>query len=148
MKSDAVKTGVAEVVLGRIARHVTAVPDGFHIHRTLERILDRKRKAYDEEAAVDWAFAESLAWGSLLLEGLPRKRDDGHDHHQRLAQRRRGGRPDRPGIDDQLRRAAAVRLAAPAPPFRRRRHRRKKWISLARRARPPQAVPGRDIAGR
>lgn len=68
---DPVETGVAQGTLERIARHVTTVPEGFHIHRTLKRILDRKRKAFEEESVVDWAFAESLALGSLLLEGLP-----------------------------------------------------------------------------
>jgi 2-oxoglutarate dehydrogenase E1 component len=65
------ETGVAEATLRRIARHVTTVPEGFSIHRTLKRILDRKWKAFEEQAVVDWAFAESLALGSLLLEGLP-----------------------------------------------------------------------------
>jgi 2-oxoglutarate dehydrogenase E1 component len=47
------------------------VPEGFHIHRTLVRILSRKKKAFEEESLVDWSLAESLAFGSLLIEGIP-----------------------------------------------------------------------------
>jgi len=73
-----VETGALEETLRRVAHHVTTVPEGFHVHRTLQRILERKRKAFDEEGTLDWAFAETLAFGSLLLEGI-RVRLSGED---------------------------------------------------------------------
>ena len=45
-------------------------PDGFAANPKLERILSAERDAY-AAGAVDWALAESLAFGSLLLEGTP-----------------------------------------------------------------------------
>ncbi len=77
-KHDPVDTRASEEKLRRIARYVTTVPEGFHIHRTLERILERKQKAFDEDGTLDWAYAESLAFGSLLLEGI-RVRLSGED---------------------------------------------------------------------
>ncbi len=68
---DPVDTKVSADRLTRIARHITTVPEGFHIHRTLNHILQRRRKAFEETATVDWSYAEALAFGSLLLEGIP-----------------------------------------------------------------------------
>jgi 2-oxoglutarate dehydrogenase E1 component len=44
------------------------VPDGFQVHTRLARSLAARRKLYDE-GSVEWATAEALAFGSLLLEG-------------------------------------------------------------------------------
>ncbi|HEC02341.1 MAG TPA: 2-oxoglutarate dehydrogenase E1 component, partial [Phycisphaerales bacterium] len=64
-------TKVAESTLRDIGRQILEVPDGFHVHRTLARILSRKKKAFEEDSFVDWSLAESLAFGSLLKEGIP-----------------------------------------------------------------------------
>jgi 2-oxoglutarate dehydrogenase E1 component len=66
-----VKTAVAESTLRPIAEHITKVSDQFHIHPILGRILQRKRQTFEQTAIVDWSFAEALAFGSLLLEGIP-----------------------------------------------------------------------------
>ena len=67
---DRVDTGVAEKTLHRIAHKLTAIPEGFHIHPKLKRILHDKQKSAAADA-IDWAFAESLAFGTLLVEGIP-----------------------------------------------------------------------------
>jgi 2-oxoglutarate dehydrogenase E1 component len=64
-------TRVEESVLRSIARHITTPPENFHLHPALDRILKQQRKLFDEEASFKWSFAESLAFGSLLLEGFP-----------------------------------------------------------------------------
>jgi len=68
---EQVDTKVAESALRSIGRSIMEVPEGFHVHRTLARILSRKKKALEEESLVDWSLAEALAFGSLLLEGVP-----------------------------------------------------------------------------
>jgi 2-oxoglutarate dehydrogenase E1 component len=68
---DAVNTAMTESTLRRIAEHITEVPEQFHIHPILNRILRRKREAFEQKAILDWSFAEALAFGSLLLEGIP-----------------------------------------------------------------------------
>jgi 2-oxoglutarate dehydrogenase E1 component len=68
---ERVSTGVAESTLGRIARHITTVPEDFHIHRTLAHILARNQAAFEQRGEVAWSMAEALAFGSLLLEGVP-----------------------------------------------------------------------------
>ena len=55
--------------LKEIGAKITAVPEGFHVHRTIQRFLDARRKAIDEGAGIDWSTAEALAFCSLLLDG-------------------------------------------------------------------------------
>ena len=60
-----------EARLRLIAQKLTAIPSGFHVHAKLKRIIDEKVARLEKEGTVDWAFAESLAFGSLLLDGIP-----------------------------------------------------------------------------
>jgi 2-oxoglutarate dehydrogenase E1 component len=68
---EKISTGVKAKTLLRIAETLTRVPDGFNIHAKLKRILEEKKQRFDKEQIMDWAFAESLSFGSLLLEGIP-----------------------------------------------------------------------------
>ena len=64
-------TGVALATLKEIGAKITAIPQGFHLHRTLQRFLDNRRKAVETGEGIDWSTAEALAFCSLLLEGRP-----------------------------------------------------------------------------
>ncbi|MEX1177017.1 MAG: multifunctional oxoglutarate decarboxylase/oxoglutarate dehydrogenase thiamine pyrophosphate-binding subunit/dihydrolipoyllysine-residue succinyltransferase subunit [Nitriliruptor sp.] len=64
----AVETGVAESELDRIASVQFDVHDGFTRHPKLDRIFKKARERYDS-GTIDWALGETLAFGSLLLEG-------------------------------------------------------------------------------
>jgi len=68
-------TGVDVAVLRDIGRKITKVPDGFRIHRTVQRFLENRAKAIDGGAGIDWATGEALAFCTLLQEG----------HHVRLS---------------------------------------------------------------
>ncbi len=46
-------------------------PEGFEIHPKLMPFLRRRAELLEGKGEVDWATAESLAWGTLLLEGVP-----------------------------------------------------------------------------
>ena len=48
---------------------LTEVPKDFEVHRTLTRLLNRKRKTLESGKGIDWATAEAMAFGSLLDEG-------------------------------------------------------------------------------
>ncbi|MBB5352619.1 2-oxoglutarate dehydrogenase E1 component [Haloferula luteola] len=67
-----VPTGVVKEMIDHVGRVLTTVPDGFHLHPTLaKRFIPRRIEALENGGPVDWAFAESLAFGSLLMEGNP-----------------------------------------------------------------------------
>ncbi|WP_114393364.1 2-oxoglutarate dehydrogenase E1 component [Oleisolibacter albus] len=62
-------TGVAAGRLREIGQRLTAVPEGFQLHKTVARMLDNKRQMIETGAGIDWATGEALAFGSLLDEG-------------------------------------------------------------------------------
>jgi 2-oxoglutarate dehydrogenase E1 component len=64
-------TSVAIETLHEIGSRITTVPAGFHVHRTIQRFLDHRRKSIETGEAIDWTTAEALAFCSLLLEGHP-----------------------------------------------------------------------------
>ena len=47
------------------------LPDGFEIHPKLVPFVRKRAEVLEGKEPVDWATAESLAWGTLLLEGIP-----------------------------------------------------------------------------
>ncbi len=63
------KTGLPLEELREIGEKLTTVPEGFSAHRTINRFLDNRRKAIETGEGIDWATAESLAFGSLIKQG-------------------------------------------------------------------------------
>src|ERR1700712_4843387 len=63
------QTGVPGDTLREIGQKITQAPPGFHLHRTIQRFLDNRAKAVETGVGIDWATAEALAFGSLLLDG-------------------------------------------------------------------------------
>ncbi len=63
------QTGLATETLQQIGKALTTIPEGFHVHRTIQRFLDNRKKMLETGEGFDWAMAEALAFGSLLLEG-------------------------------------------------------------------------------
>ena len=64
-------TNVKLEVLHDIGKRITTVPEGLNVHRTVRRQLEQKQRAIEAGENIDWATAEALAFGSLLLEGYP-----------------------------------------------------------------------------
>ncbi len=62
-------TGVKREVLDHIVRHITTVPEGFKPLPKLVRQFKRAATHYFDEGRVDWATAELLAYGSIMMEG-------------------------------------------------------------------------------
>lgn len=63
------ETGIHVDRLREIGLKVSTVPDGFVLHKQLEKILAARRKTVEEGKGIDWGTAEALAFGTLLLEG-------------------------------------------------------------------------------
>ena len=68
-------TGVDAAELKEITRKITKVPDGFRVHRTVQRFLENRAKAVESGQGIDWATGEALAFCTLMEEG----------HHVRLS---------------------------------------------------------------
>ncbi len=67
-----VHTAVPLERLTTLSRELLKVPEGFTIHRKLERARERRRTLLDQpdERSVDWAAAEDLAFASVLEDGI------------------------------------------------------------------------------
>jgi len=63
-----IATAIDDAELKRLGGVLTTVPNGFNIHKTLQRILDAKKEMFATGEGFDWATAEALAFGSLLAE--------------------------------------------------------------------------------
>ncbi len=66
-----IPTGVERVTLDRIFEQLTEYPEGFTPHPKLARQFEGRAAQFGTEHDVDWATAEALAIGSLVLEGHP-----------------------------------------------------------------------------
>ncbi len=64
----AADTGVPESRLREIAASIHTTPEGFAMHRTLERVVKARETAIEAGHGIDWATAESLAFGTLVSE--------------------------------------------------------------------------------
>ncbi|MFI9816620.1 multifunctional oxoglutarate decarboxylase/oxoglutarate dehydrogenase thiamine pyrophosphate-binding subunit/dihydrolipoyllysine-residue succinyltransferase subunit [Saccharothrix variisporea] len=61
-------TGISREVIEKIADAHVNLPEGFTPHPRVKPVLERRAKMA-REGGIDWAFAELLAFGSLVLEG-------------------------------------------------------------------------------
>ena len=67
---SAMETAVEQAVLDTIGQAHVTLPEGFTVHPKLAPLMQR-RAAMVTEGGIDWGFGEILAFGSLLLDGVP-----------------------------------------------------------------------------
>ncbi len=65
------ETGVETDRLRELIRRITTVPEEFHLHPKVARLLERRFEAVDKDSGIDWGTGEALAFASLLSEGIP-----------------------------------------------------------------------------
>jgi len=63
-------TGIDIEELKAIGMKLTKLPKTFTPHKTLQRVLDARRKMIEDGAGLDWSMGEALAFGTLLKEGF------------------------------------------------------------------------------
>ncbi len=67
-----VDTAVSREKLAHLVEVLTTPPADFQVNAKLKRFfLDKRAQVFAKGEGFDWAFAEALAWGSLLVEGIP-----------------------------------------------------------------------------
>jgi multifunctional 2-oxoglutarate metabolism enzyme len=71
--SPEVKTAVSIERLRVLNEELLSVPEGFTVHPKLVKQLEQRREALTDptQPEIFWAHAESLAFASLLTEGIP-----------------------------------------------------------------------------
>ncbi|HHW84403.1 MAG TPA: multifunctional oxoglutarate decarboxylase/oxoglutarate dehydrogenase thiamine pyrophosphate-binding subunit/dihydrolipoyllysine-residue succinyltransferase subunit, partial [Actinomycetales bacterium] len=63
-------SAVDAAMLARVGEAYAHAPEGFTVHPKLEQLCERRAKM-SREGAIDWGFGEVLAFGTLLMEGVP-----------------------------------------------------------------------------
>ncbi len=62
-------TAVSESRLRALGTRLLTLPEGFAVHPRVQRILDDRRAMLEGERPVDWGWAETLAYATLVDEG-------------------------------------------------------------------------------
>ena len=62
-------TSISREMLGGVVAGITALPSAFYIHPKLEGFRKKRSEGLQKNGPIDWAFAEAIAFGSLVLEG-------------------------------------------------------------------------------
>lgn len=76
--SEIVETAVSAEVIKTIGEKIAVVPQDFHVNPKMVGQLARRAKMGSGELPIDWAFAEAIAFGSLVIDGT-RVRLSGQD---------------------------------------------------------------------
>jgi multifunctional 2-oxoglutarate metabolism enzyme len=65
------ETAISIETLKIVVNGITTVPESFSMHPKLKKFLEKRKELAEKEMDVDWSYAESLAFGTLLYEGTP-----------------------------------------------------------------------------
>ena len=64
-----VPTCVQRERLAELLRKLATVPDSFHPHKTIQRLLSNRAEMADGKRPIDWSAAEALALATLAIDG-------------------------------------------------------------------------------
>ncbi len=64
-------TSVGMEILKLAAAGLSSLPEGFRLHPKLKNFISRRRELVEGDTEIDWAYAEALAFGTLVYEGTP-----------------------------------------------------------------------------
>ena len=66
-----VETGLSAKKIAELTDALVRVPQGFHVHPKIVKLLEQRTEMGHGKRAIDYGFAESLAFASLLQQGTP-----------------------------------------------------------------------------
>ena len=64
-----IETGVSTQKLNKVAKLLTSEPENVQLFSKMKKLLTTRHDLYSNQKKVDWALAELLAYGTLLVEG-------------------------------------------------------------------------------
>jgi len=65
------KTAISRDLLDKTVAGITRIPAEFHLHPKLEGFIRKRQETLAHNGTIDWAYAEAIAFGSLILEAIP-----------------------------------------------------------------------------
>ncbi len=67
--TDKVDTTISKSELNELAKSLSTIPDGFQLHPVVQRLMVDREKMTLGEIPMNWGYAETMAYASLLKEG-------------------------------------------------------------------------------
>lgn len=67
--TDKADTTISQSALVALSKTLLAIPEGFKLHPVVERLMLERAKMTNGELAINWGYAETMAYASLLHEG-------------------------------------------------------------------------------
>lgn len=67
---EKVESGLSVADIQRLTEKFTQAPENFALHNTVKRVLDGRRAMAAGEQPADWGMAETLAYASLVTNGV------------------------------------------------------------------------------
>jgi len=64
-------TAISEETIDKIAKSLTMLPQGFKPLRQIEKLVKERKQMFFKTKKLNWAAAEALAYGSLVLDNTP-----------------------------------------------------------------------------
>lgn len=67
--TDKVDTSVPDATLQALSIQLQTLPEGFQVHPVVKRLLAEREKMASGEIPMNWGYAETMAYATLLQEG-------------------------------------------------------------------------------
>ncbi|MCR9191864.1 MAG: 2-oxoglutarate dehydrogenase E1 component [Gammaproteobacteria bacterium] len=67
--TDEVSTTVDMKTLQKVSKKLLELPEGFKVHPVVKRLLEERAKMGTGELEMNWGFAETMAYATILQEG-------------------------------------------------------------------------------
>jgi 2-oxoglutarate dehydrogenase E1 component len=64
-----VDTTISPATVGELAEFLTSVPPDMKLHGRVQRIMDERKRMAAGETEMDWGFAETMAYASIIRDG-------------------------------------------------------------------------------
>jgi len=67
---DAVDTTISPKTVANLGKAITDLPPDMKLHGRVQRVIDERTKMANGEVDMDWGFAETMAYASLIEDGF------------------------------------------------------------------------------
>jgi len=67
---DAVDTTISPKTVANLGKAITDLPPDMKLHGRVQRVIDERAKMANGEVDMDWGFAETMAYASLIEDGF------------------------------------------------------------------------------
>ncbi|MCU7959646.1 MAG: 2-oxoglutarate dehydrogenase E1 component [gamma proteobacterium symbiont of Bathyaustriella thionipta] len=71
LQKQSVKTQISQQKIELLGSAICTLPDGFELHPRVEKIMQARHKMTQGNQQYDWGFCETLAYASLVDQGIP-----------------------------------------------------------------------------